>query len=184
MGLEVVLNQILARGAEEESGILGQARTQADLTVSEGRARASELLAHRKALTEQRVEALRRELLSAAEFAARRHLLVVRRELGEDFRRRVLQAVSKLSPERNKALLSKLVERAKGELPQGVVHARKEDLPTLVTGSHHKGRELPIAGGFQLESNDGTVLLDNRYETLLENQWRQILGEAQPLFEG
>lgn len=184
MGLEVVLNQILARGAEEENGILGQAREEADRIVSDARARASDLLQRRKALTEQRADALRRELFSAAEFEARRHLLVVRRELSEDFRRRVLQALSKLPAARNQAMLAKLLERSKRDLPQGVVHARREDLAALASGAYQKGRELAMAGGFQLESRDGTILLDCRFETLLENQWRQILTEAQPLFEG
>jgi vacuolar-type H+-ATPase subunit E/Vma4 len=183
MGLEVVLNQIQSAGQKEESNILEQAHFEKDRILAEAQRRADAMRADATARTEARLEALRRELTSAAEFESRRRLLVARRELAEDFRRRVLESLSTLAANKNQALLTKLAQRAKKDLPAGTAHARKADLPTLTAAGFKAGRDLPGPGGFQVESADGLIVLDLRYETLLENVWKQILAEHQNLFE-
>jgi len=184
MGLEVVLNEILAKGQEEEHALLAAAQKEREKLLSDAEGKADEVRAKRLHQTDQKVEALRRELLSAAEFEARRTTRDRRREHAEDFRARVLQALSSLPADRNKAILDKLVAQAKKELPKGRVHARAADLATLGKGGFDKGNDLPIAGGFQVESPDGSIVLDYRYETLLDGVWKQLLTENQTLFEG
>jgi vacuolar-type H+-ATPase subunit E/Vma4 len=183
MGLEVVLNQIVSAGQKEESDILEQAQFERERVLQEARAKAAEVRSKGQRQTEARLEALRRELLSAAEFEARRRILVAKRELSEDFHKRVLAALGKLAPARNQAILTKLLTQAQQEVRQGTVHARKADLATVAKGGYKAGRELEGAGGFQVESQDGSIGLDMRYESLLENVWKQILGENQALFE-
>lgn len=183
MGLEVVLNQILAAGAKEESDLLEQAQFEREQVLGEARARADQVRRRGETHLQARAEALQREMMSAAEFEARRRILVARRELSENFRKRVLEAVAKLPDAKNQTLLLKLAERAKSELPKGVVHARQADLPTLTKAGFKPGRETTGAGGFQVESPDESVVLDFRYETLLENTWKELLSQHHSLFE-
>lgn len=183
MGLEVVLNQILQSGQKEESDLLEQAQFERERVLADARARADEIRRKAASQTEAKLEALRREILSAAEFEARRRTLVARRELSDDFHLRVLTALSELPASRNQGLLTKLAEAAKAEVPKGIVHARKADQAVLAKAGFKAGSDTEGAGGFRVESADGSVILDQRYETLLENVWKQILTDNQSLFE-
>src|SRR5688500_9431550 len=183
MGLEVVLKQIQTAGQKEESNVLEQAQFERERILADAKKRADEIRQTANARTESRLEALRRELLSAAEFESRRRLLVARRELADDFRHRVLQALGGLAAPKNQALLTKLSDRARTELPKGTVNARKADLPALTKTGLKSGRESMGLGGFTVESPDATIILDYRYETLLDNAWKQILSDNQSLFE-
>lgn len=183
MGLEVVLNQIQTAGQKEESDILEQAQFEKERILADAQKRIDETRQQSQTRTEARLEALRRELLSAAEFESRRRILVARRELSEDFRKRVHDAIASITGPHNTQLLEKLAKKASKELPKGTVHAKRNDQAALVKSGFKAGRELTGLGGFQVESADGAVILDYRYETLLDNAWKQILSEHQDLFE-
>lgn len=183
MGLEVVLNQIQTAGQKEESDILEQANFEKDRILADAQKRIEELRHQAQQRTDSRLEALRRELLSAAEFESRRRLLVARRELAEDFRKRVQDAIAALSGPKNHALVAKLAEKAAAELPKGTVHSKRNDQGVLTKAGFKAGPETTGLGGFQVESADQSIILDYRYETLLDNAWRQILSEHQSLFE-
>lgn len=184
MGLEVVLNEILARGAEEEQKILRQAETEKQRILDAAEGEADGLRAKALQDTRGKLDALRREQQSASEFEVRRRLLTAQRELTDDFRARILHALSTMKDADRQKLLAPLVKKAQRELPKGRIHARTEDLAFLATGNYTRGRELQTAGGFQVESEDGTLLLDYRLETLLEGSWKDILGQTRQLFEG
>lgn len=183
MGLEVVLNQIQTAGQKEESDILEQANFEKDRILADAQKRIDELRHQAEQRTNARLEGLRRELLSAAEFESRRRLLVARRELAEDFRKRVHDAIGSLSQAKNTALLTKLSEKAAAELPKGTAHAKRNDQALLGKAGFKAGHETTGLGGFQVESTDHSIVLDYRYETLLDNAWKQILSEHQSLFE-
>ncbi len=183
MGLEIVLNQIQTAGQQEESNILEQAQFEKERILQEAQVRIEATRQQAQKRTQARLEGLRRELLSAAEFESRRRILVAKRELAEDFRKQVQEAVAAVSAPKNHALVSKLAQKAAAELPNGTVHAKRNDVEILVKAGFEAGREATGLGGFQVESADGSVVLDYRYETLLDNAWKQILSENQKLFE-
>lgn len=183
MGIEVVLQQILDQAAQEEQQILRQSQAERDAILSQAEGQADELRSRRLAETRTLVEALRREMTSASEFAARRKLLIARRELTEDFHARLLNSLSTLPKAENEILLAVLVKAAQRALPKGTVHARPADLALLTAAGYTRGREQSGAGGFQVESPDATVLLDDRFETLLENHWKDVLNASRKLFE-
>lgn len=184
MGLEVVVNEILARGSEEESRIVREAEAER-ARVLEGARQEAERIQRRKAdETRVRLEALRREVRSASEFEVRRRLLTVQRELSEDFRARILRALADLSQAEREKILTPLVRRCLEELPQGRVSARADDLVFLAKASgYDKGREILGAGGLRVESPDATVVLDYRFETLLEQHWKDLLSRTRELLE-
>jgi len=184
MGLEVVVNEILARASEEEQRVLREAESERQKLLDAAEGEADEIRARALRDTRSKLDALRREATSASEFEVRRRLLNVQRELTEDFRARILKALSDLSKAERERMLVPLMKRAQKDLPKGRAHARKEDLPLLTKAGYEKGHELTGAGGFQIESEDGTVLLDHRFETMLEGAWKDIQQETRKLFEG
>lgn len=184
MGLEVVLNEILATGSEEEQKILRQANAERQRLVDAAEGEADEIRAKAFQDTRAKLDALRREQTSASEFEVRRRLLTTQRELAEDFRGRVLAALGALNEKDRHKILDALVKKAQKDLPKGHVHARKEDLAHLVKAGWDKGHAIDGVGGFQVESPDGTVLLDYRFETLLETAWPEIQRETNKLFQG
>ena len=184
MGLEVVVNEILARGSSEEQDILQKAETERRALLDRAEGEADEIRAKALAETRAKLEAVRREQHSAAEFEVRRRLLTAQNELAGDFRRRVLEALRTLPEKEHEKVLAALVKQAQKDLPKGRVHARKDDLAALATGGYEKGEAIDAVGGFQVESPDGSVLLDYRFDTLLEGVWKEILAESRKLFEG
>lgn len=183
MGLDAVVDEILAQGKQEQEGILRKADEEADAIRQDAERKAKEVRQKRQREAEQRKQALEREILGASEFEARRSYLSVQRELLTDFRRRVLETLSQLPQDRNTAILKKLVADAKKELPAGRVHGRKQDLDFLVDQGFEKGDAIGCAGGFLLEGAGGEVQLDYRFETLVDDEWKQILVKTRDLFE-
>jgi vacuolar-type H+-ATPase subunit E/Vma4 len=185
MGLETVLNEILARSSEQEQAILRQAESERQRLLDAAEGEADEIRARILQETRSRVDALRREQQSAAEFEARRRLLAAQRGLAEDFRKRVLATLADLPAKDLDRVHTTLAKRAQAELPQGRIHARKEHLAALVKATgYDKGDAIECAGGFRVESPDGSTILDYRFETLFEAVWPQILHETRTLFEG
>lgn len=183
MGLDAVVNEILGQGKQEEEDILKQADKEAEAILQDARRKAEEVQQKRRREAEQRKEALEREILGASEFEARRSYLSVKRELLQDFRQRVLDGLADLPKERNQAILEKLVAQAQGELDQGRIHSRKEDLEFLAKERYDKGDAIDCAGGFIVESPEGDVQLDYRFETLLDDAWKQVLVKTSDMFE-
>lgn len=183
MGLDAVVDEILAQGKQEQEEILRKADQEADEIRQDAERKAKEAKQKRQREADQRKQALEREILGASEFEARRSYLSVQRELLTDFRARVLDGLSELPQDRNAAILKKLVAKAKEELPEGRVHARTQDLDFLTGQGFDKGDAIDCAGGFLLESPDGDVQLDYRFETLLDDEWKQILVKTHDLFE-
>lgn len=185
MGLEVVLNEILARGAEEERTILQQAEAEKRKLLDAAEGEADEIRARALQETRNRVEALAREQRSAAEFEVRRRYLTAQRELAEDFRGRVLAELAKLAKPRREKLLTALAQQVAKDIPKGMVHAPKDDMAILakVAPNWGKGEATTGAGGFQVESQDRTVVVDQRFETRLESLWKDLQAQTRELFE-
>lgn len=185
MGLEVVVNEILARGNEEETSVLKQADQERQRLLDQAEGEADEIRARALQAARQRVDAMRREHESASEFEVRRRILTTQRQLTEDFRRRMLDALRNLGDQQRHDLLAPLVAKAHKDLPKGKIHARSDDMEFLSEASDYKkGRTIDAVGGFQVESTDGRVLLDSRFETLLERSWKDVLSQTKDLFEG
>lgn len=183
MGLDAVVDEILAQGKQEQEETLRKADQEAEEIRQDARRTAEETKQKREREAKQRTEALEREILGASEFQARRNYLSVQRELLTDFRRRLVDALSQLPQDRNAAILKKLVAKAKEELPEGRVHARKQDLGFLADQGFEKGDVIECAGGFLLEGPTGDVRLDYRFETLVDDAWKNILVKTHDLFE-
>lgn len=183
MGLETVLDEIREKGQQQETQILKEAKAEAEQITKQAQEAATKAAAQRKKDAEARSQALEREMVGASEFEARRRLLSVQRELAGDFRQRILAALAEFPAARTEEILKTLVERARKDIPKGTVHARKQDLSILEKLGYTKGQAREMAGGFIVEGPGGHVLLDLRFEVLLDDAWKQILVENQDLFE-
>jgi V/A-type H+-transporting ATPase subunit E len=183
MGLETVLDEIRQKGQQQEAQILQEAKAEAARITGQAEEEATKAAALRAQETEARAQAMEREIIGASEFEARRRNLSVQRELAGDLRDRILRALSDLPAAKNEEILTTLVQRARKDILKGTVHARKADLPILEKLGYTKGEARAMAGGFIVEDVGGDVLLDLRFEVLLDDAWKQILVQNQGLFE-
>ena len=94
----------------------------------------------------------------------------------------VLAHFEKLPENRKRAYYSALMTNVRSEMPTGMIHCRKGEEPLFSAFSQYKlGENIETIGGFTVESNDGTIMLDMRFENLLKDIWEKHIGEIAAL---
>lgn len=176
---------------ELAAGIVADARLQAARIEAEGaheaqriRQETEEMAARQRAALEEMATQQRKELDARAhakrELAARQETLVCKQELLEEVFAAAQHALEGLPAAKRRALIVKLLDRARRQMPIGSVKASPRDLKSI------KGlRTTPsqCSGGFIAISKDGTTRIDMRFPTLLDNVKRRKTAEiAEALF--
>lgn len=178
MSLDRVVEDILKRGEQNRAEIIRMGEQERDEQVSlvekkieENRARSWK---RNKALIEQ----LEQQEVSSAELEAKKSLLAAERGVMDELKAQVLAEIAGFSPEKRKNLYSKLIAGAKKELGDCLLYSRKEDRPLLQlsSGMSHAG-EIEGIGGLVFESKDGSIRLDCRFESLLEEVWNSKMRD-------
>ena len=58
------------------------------------------------------------------------------------------------------------------------------DRKYLSTSNFEMGKDIPGLGGFVLESKDGSVVLDYRFDSLLEDAWKSCMASVNKVLFG
>lgn len=194
MGLEQVIADVRKDGEARAEQVLQDARREAERVLTEARDRAAADQRQREAQAHKEAEQLRQQILSGAEFEARKQILLAQSDLREELRRRLVEGFGKLPEKVRKQHVAKLLAKAQQSVPRGRVWSAAPDEKTvkaaLGTGgaggtggaAYSYAGTLPIAGGLVVESEDGTERLDLSYETLLGGLWRDVLKAESDLF--
>jgi V/A-type H+-transporting ATPase subunit E len=116
------------------------------------------------------------EVVASAKQANQKHLLIARREELDETWNSI--RVSVASPELKgrsdvlSALLAEASKSGEGMLLRPVSTDRK----ALEKGNFSLGDDVEGLGGFVLESKDGSIVLDYRFDSRLEEAWNANLG--------
>jgi len=178
MSLNKVVEDILRRGEEKkrETIRLGEKERDDQLRLADKK------IADDKTKSEKRTEAaivqMEQQELSSAELESKKALLAAQRQVMEDLKEQVLDALGAYPVDKKKRLYAKLVANAKKELGECYVYSNKEDkavlqLPSGVTN----GGLLDCRGGLVFESKDRNYRLDYRFESMLDEVWSKELRE-------
>ena len=178
MGLEKLVEDILRKGDERAQEIIRQGETErqkqialADDDISASREKAEARLQNQIAQMEQHE-------LSSAELESRKMMLAAQREVLEDLRERILVELSQYPQDKRNALYSRLFAKAKSILGDCYVYSNEADASTLrPPAGITKAGVLECSGGLVFESNDRSVRLDYRFETLLDELWNKKMNE-------
>lgn len=176
MGLEQVKESILAEARAAAQQDMSKAQQEARAILQRAEAKAQELREQRQQDLAAAVAALKRRELALAELEAKKLRLQAQKDLLARVRIGALERLQKLPPGTNEQYLTALVKRA--GIQDARIHARPEDKPIIERMGHKYAGPLQAVGGLMVESADGETREDLRYESLLEEAWRDALGEV------
>jgi len=173
MGLETVIQDILERGKRETDAILSQGKAECDAIRQDAQKKIELKREERMKEVEKIIARLRQQEISSAHLDAKKIRLNAQKDLLEEVKVRAFKALSNLPQDKNHAFLKALVGKASRELNIGNIYCNEKDanLVKIMSGHFKFGGTINCIGGVVVESLDKTILLDYRYETILEEIW-------------
>lgn len=178
MGLEKVIQDILQRGDAKKQEIVSLGENERDVQIKAAEKKAREERVKGSARVEAALSQMEQQELSSAELEAKRVLLEAERKVMEELKEQVLDELSRYPADRRKKLYAKLVSNAKKELDRGLVYSNKADKPLLqLPPGMTYGGVIEGKGGLVFESEDKTVRLDYRFESILDDLWNAKMRE-------
>lgn len=177
MGLETVIEDVLARGRSEVEEIRRATLAERERMLRDARGEGAKMLATREHEGRQAAERARVQARARAELESKKTVLSSQKELLDQVYAAVLEKLSRTAD--SGALLRSLLQSNAAEWRNGKVysHARDADTVRSIVGSSFGGT-IECAGGVVIESADGSHRTDLRYETLLADIWRDSIREV------
>ncbi len=177
MGLESVIEEIIARGRAEADAIRKAAETDRHRLLEEARAEGAKLLAAREREANLAAARARIQDLARAELESKRTVLAAQKQVLDEVYSRALQRLATL-PDRD-AIVRSLLNANASEWRAGKVYASPRDAETVrgIVGPNFAGTTEALGGGV-IESADGTRKTDLRFEILFADVWRDSIREV------
>ena len=185
MGLEKVIDEILAAGEEQRKKILAEATEERRKMVAAARLEAANQRKFREKQFEQRCEMNRQQATSSAELESKKRILQEQNALLAEAKSEVLKSLSSIDSQQRKRILEKLAKAASKKLQKGVIHCKKDDEGLFsVPNGFNKIPDLHGAGGILVESEDGAYRIDLTFEILLDDIWAKNVRKVYELVFG
>lgn len=185
MGLERVVEEILAAGEERRRKIIEEGNAERQRIVSSAKAEAENSRKERIKEAEQRTSMTKQQSLSSAELEAKKKLLKEQNTLLMQAKAEVLKSLSAMDADTKKDLLGKLCKIAAKQLSKGVIHCRKEDEKAIgVPSGFKKAADLKASGGILAESEEGDYRMDLTFEVLLDDVWGKDVQKVYEIMFG
>jgi V/A-type H+-transporting ATPase subunit E len=192
MGLEVVIEEIRAKGQREAELIRQEGHQEAMQILKSAQERAEKIKLDAESEVEKQTSHIHNQEVSAANLKVKRQLLNTQKELLDRVYQAALSSISGLPADFHRSAMKELLKRASKEIPDGVVYCREHDLPVLkellaedpAFRGYSPGKALGIEGGIIVESGNGELQLDYSYATFLEQVWETGLKDASAILFG
>jgi V/A-type H+-transporting ATPase subunit E len=177
MGLETVIEDVLAQGRSEAEEIRRATSAERERILREARDEGAKLLARREQEARQAAERLRVQALARAELESKKIVLSAQKELLDQVYAAVLEKLPHLAE--SEGLLRSLLQAHADEWRTGKVSCspRDADLVRSIVGKSFGGT-IECVGGVVIDSADGSRRTDLRFETLLADVWRDSIREV------
>ena len=176
MSLDALSNEISMQAEAEAKQIIDNAKAEAkkikDLAKSEAASAAADVEARASKDSKQ----ISIEVVAAARQANQKRALVARREELDMTWESVKERVSSPELEGRNEIIQSLVKEASSSGADMVMRPVNIDRKALSSSDFTLGEDIEGLGGFVLESKDGSVVLDYRFDSLLEDAWKANLG--------
>jgi V/A-type H+-transporting ATPase subunit E len=177
MGLESVIEEILARGKTESEEIRRSAQAERERILQDARTEGAKLLVQREQEARLVAERTRIQDLARAELESKKIVLTAQKEVLDQVHAKVLERLA--SAQDTAPLLRRLLEANVAEWRTGKVFSSARDVAAVrAVVAPSFGGTIDCVGGFVIESLDGTRKTDLRFETLLEDIWRDSIREV------
>lgn len=187
MSLDILADEISAAAKAEAKKVKAAARKDAKGILKEAKTQVGSYHADVLARSERGSEQLAVETVAAARQGNQQRLLVARREELDATWDQVIEAVSTAKFKGRSDMLKALVAEALGAGGEGMVlRPVSKDRKALeqCAKSVDFGSDVDGIGGFVLESADGSVMMDYRFEGRLRTAWEASLGDVNRILFG
>ena len=170
-GLKRHAERVIAKGDEEVERFLVEAKAKCEEELRKAKGGAEGIL--KRAGENAKRDALRLESqeTSSMEIEMKKMKLISRKGVLDSVLKASLKRLGDLPQERRRAILGKLLIKARGEIPKGRAYCRLEDQTQVGAAGYAFAGKLDSVGGVIVENDDGSVRLDLRFETLLQHIW-------------
>lgn len=176
MTLDALANEIAAQAKAEAESIIAAAKQQAKEIEGEAKAVASSFSSDMKARAERESAQLSVEVVASAKQANQKHLLIARREELDETWNSIRVSVASPDLKGRSDVLSALLAEASKSGEGMLLRPVSTDRKALEKGNFSLGEDVEGLGGFVLESKDGSIVLDYRFDSRLEEAWNANLG--------
>ena len=176
MTLDALANEIAAQAKAEAESIIAAAKQQAKQIEDEAKSETSSLSSDMKARAERESAQLSVEVVASAKQANQKHLLIARREELDETWNSIRVSVASPDLKGRSDVLSALLAEASKSGEGMLLRPVSTDRKALEKGNFSLGDDVEGLGGFVLESKDGSIVLDYRFDSRLEEAWNANLG--------
>ena len=181
MTLEALASEIATAAKKEAKGITDVAKAEAKVILDEAKAEANAHSEEINSRAERECTQIKTETVASARQANQKAQLIARREELDATWDAVREQVGSSSMNGRLALLKTLLAQAKSDAEKGMVlHPVGIDRPALEMAStdFDIGSDVDGLGGFVLETKDGSVVLDYRFDGRLDESWKSSLSSV------
>ena len=187
MSLNTIADEIGSMAKDEAKKVKSAAKKEAKGIQKEAQGQVDDYHADVMARTERSSQQLAVETVAAARQANQQRLLVARREELDATWGQVVEAVSsakfKGRADMLKALVAEAIEAGTEGMSLRPVSKDRKALEQSAK-SIDFGDDIDGIGGFVLESKDGSVVIDYRFEGRLRTAWETSLGDVSTILFG
>jgi V/A-type H+-transporting ATPase subunit E len=177
MGLEVVVKDVLARAEEESDHVRQEGTFEADAIIAGAEDTARHILAEKREQTLELIERRRNREISSANLEVKRAILNAKKELLEGVYEDALRILASLPESERETIIKKLLE-SQTESTRVFSNKNDEALVKRISSLEYGGT-ISCSGGIILENEDGTILRDLTFDTVLnsvrETSLKQLL---------
>ncbi|MBI3034245.1 hypothetical protein HYY72_03725 [Candidatus Woesearchaeota archaeon] len=181
MGIEKVMEEVIAKAKKRSAQIIAEARKEADESISSAMKTAEE--AKRSALqdAERELSEQKTREIASAELDVIKSLLNARKKIIDDVFQEAIDRISRIPPSRRKEHIDNIISMAKKELEIHRLLCNEKDIRHI---SGYRAQPCNIMGGIIAENKDGSIRIDYSYEAMLEKTKEVTLKDvAKTLFK-
>jgi V/A-type H+-transporting ATPase subunit E len=185
MSLDKVLKDIQSRCEEDTERIRREGMVEAERLLKEAQAKRKVLLEASLSDARKAIERLRVQEISRIELENRREYLMMQKDLLDRALEKARERLAALPADKDRDFLRRLL--GKGGITATVVISsrRQEATVKALAPSLRYGGSIDCLGGIILQTVDGSIRYDLRYETMLEQAAQASVKDvAKVLFQG
>ena len=187
MSLEKLAEKINSAAKAEADEIINSANAQASEIINSAKNEAKEMEDHATEKVNKEIAQLAVEVVASAKQTNQKRLLIAKREELDSTWKSVKELVGAGKLSGRKALLESIVKEADNSKNKGMILKPvgiDRGVLSKAGSSFKLGDDVEGLGGFILESSDGSISLDYRFDSRLDSCWNEnIKNVSNILFE-
>jgi V/A-type H+/Na+-transporting ATPase subunit E len=167
MGLEVVVKDVLTRGEDQANRIRQEGIDEANAIIAGAEKTAHQIRKEKREQTTGQIERRKNRELSSANLEVKRAILNAKKELLDRVYDEAIERLASLPESERENIIKQLLE-SQTDSTRVFSNENDESLVKRISSLEYGGT-IPSSGGVMLENEDGTVLRDMTFDSLLKN---------------